>query len=97
MKDSRARLGKIDDDFLRCRVRGHSWRSWRARRNGSVFEQQLRCSECGSTRHETLSTSGELVKVRIEYVDGYIIEGLGFLDKKDRGQLRLREMRGMKS
>lgn len=88
------RTGKISDEHLQCRVRGHYWKHRDAKRMSKNFLQTLVCRECGAVKMETINFSGYIVESSIvQYPDGYLVKGEGILDRKDRANLRLRAMR----
>lgn len=85
---------KVLDRHVECRVLGHSWRffdAWKEKRN---FMQTMLCRNCGTERSELISgTTGEVLKRKYDYTQGYLLEGgLGnaHLTREDRGMLRLR-------
>jgi hypothetical protein len=77
--------------YLECRDLGHPWR-----RRSTVWDHEAReyrsvaaCPQCGTQRTRVLNASGEVVSSYYDYPDGYSIEGIGGLDKRDRSLMRL--------
>lgn len=76
--------------FLHCRELGHLWRPFRARRHpDGGFERTLRCSRCGTTRRQSLSSRGMVLSNVYEHPEGYLTNGLGRIVGEGRGLLRL--------
>lgn len=89
-RDLDAAIGNMPQSHMYCRDFGHAWEPHTAHliRGGGV-DQVLRCGRCHSTRHRVLDRRGEQVTSNYDYVDGYLIEGVGRLTGSDRGLLRL--------
>jgi hypothetical protein len=90
-------IANMSKSFMECRDWGHSWRAYTVgvdRRN-NIFEQTLRCSRCYTHRLRTISGSGNLIKTRYQYKDGYLIPGWGRMSRDDKAILRLAIIREM--
>lgn len=85
-------ITKWSEALFRCRYYGHDWQDHRARFNDlyGFFSVTDRCSRCFSLKHKELNRYGhQISKSQIEYVDGYLIKGLGRIigDSRDVVQL----------
>lgn len=81
----------IPEWTLECRALGHAWKYFRVTSKGSYHVQVVLCSRCDATRLQTISRRTGIIKqTRIKYNKGYVVVGLGYLSKEERGKLRLR-------
>jgi hypothetical protein len=86
-------VASLELDFILCRDTGHEWTRFNARRIDAdqVWEQTLRCKQCGTERHRTLSLRGAILESRYVYPTGYVMPaGIGRLSSSDRDSIRLR-------
>jgi hypothetical protein len=79
------------DDVLECRTYGHIWRPHSARYNSRYKYWQVvqRCQRCTSERRRQLTQRGKRTSSYIDYVDGYLSEGLGRITGEAREILEL--------
>jgi hypothetical protein len=90
----------IDDmpiEYVQCRDYMHGWRSFTAKRiDNGLIEQTQRCGRCRSTRTRVLNGRGGVVESwKIDYVDGYLIKGLGRITGADADHVRLRSVEAL--
>jgi hypothetical protein len=82
---------ELPDAYLMCRELMHSWKprsaGWLA--GERVFERVIRCSRCKTEKHQTLSSSGEVLSSHYVYPDGYLAKNLGRIVGDGRDALRL--------
>jgi hypothetical protein len=82
---------ELPDTYLMCRELMHSWKprsaGWLA--GERVFERVVRCSRCKTEKHQTLSSSGEVLSSHYVYPDGYLAKNLGRIVGDGRDALRL--------
>lgn len=61
--------------FIECKTYGHSWDEYNPRNvpmdKGSFDRLTLRCTRCGSTRHDEFDRVGEVVRRNYVNPDGY--------------------------
>jgi hypothetical protein len=91
-------IANMEQSFKECRDWGHSWRAYDASidRRSMLIEEILRCSRCFSRRYRTISgRSGDILKRRYVYREGYLIPAWGRMSKDDKGELRLAIIRQM--
>lgn len=75
--------------FDKCRLLGHMWdeynpgRAWKGMFHNVIH---LRCERCGTERHDSFDTLGDLTQRSYGYPEGY---GYNKDDKPTRQQLRL--------
>lgn len=84
----------MSTEFLQCRDFNHSWRPFTAEwvADERSFRVQLRCARCKAKRIRYIGQNGQLISSHYEYVDGYLIKGLGRLTGTDRDYLRLQSV-----
>lgn len=87
-------LRQIEMSFLKCRTLGHAWTWTTVTRKGRAYVQHLRCTSCDTTKRQELDSRGFIVSNSYTYAPGYLVKGLGYLDKDDRAALRIRFMLG---
>lgn len=82
---------KAPDETLICRVMRHTYdiRTSTVERNGARISCTQSCSRCGVERTQHLNRRGRIIRNSYVYPNGYTIEGVGALDGKDMGKLRL--------
>lgn len=82
---------ELPDAYLTCRELMHSWKprtaGWLA--GERVFERVIRCSRCKTEKHQTLSSTGEVLTSHYVYPDGYLAKNLGRIVGDGRDALRL--------
>lgn len=63
----------LSERFLQCRDLGHEWRPFAGAYDpdGRVFEREMRCRSCKTTRRQTITTAGHVLANRYTYADGY--------------------------
>ena len=79
----------VPDSFLWCRSVNHAWTPWDVHVTRVDIQQSLRCANCGTVRHITLSRQGFILGSRYEYVEGYTRPGAGRLSVEDRAAFRV--------
>lgn len=82
------------DDQLLCRDLQHSWSPYGASRlsGGKGFSRTLRCDRCGSFKDQILDSSGFILRTIMKYPTGYLRPGEGRLTRRDRAELRIRNL-----
>jgi hypothetical protein len=63
-----------DDDMIRCRVLRHAWDVFETAgfRNPTPGTRlSLRCTRCATERHDEYANTGEVIRRRYVYVEGY--------------------------
>ena len=76
-------------DFIECKTYGHAWDEYNPREDppaGTFDRIALRCTRCGTTRHDHFDRNGEMVARKYSYPDGYRTAAE---DKPSRAALRL--------
>lgn len=95
VKSRKSELRKIGVSFLKCRTIGHGWKWTTVTRAGQKYVQHLRCTSCDTTKRQELDSRGFIVSNSYTYPEGYLVSGLGYLDRDDRASLRLRFVAGI--
>ena len=83
----------MPDTYRECREGGHRLDPYDAVKlpKNEGWIELKRCTRCGVERIRRLDSAGYIVGSRYSYsnVTGYLLAGLGRLDRDDRGALRL--------
>lgn len=86
-----ARAHDLKDAYLTCRTLGHAWRprtaSWNS--EARAYYAAYLCERCGGERACWFDQYGRPVSNRYTYPEGYVMPGVGRLDRDDRGTIRL--------
>ena len=71
-------LNELGQSFLDCRFRRHRWdiKQWVNRGLDSLVYCEMVCDTCGTRRHDAMSRSGEVVKRKYTYPEGYVYRKL---------------------
>lgn len=89
-QDVEARVRQIADDYLNCRLVGHSWVVDGGRRPHDFGTLMiLRCSTCGMARHDVFDYRGQITARRYEAPAGYRFEGLEPWERPTRSDWRV--------
>lgn len=88
----RKEVEQIHDEHIECRTLQHAWRYTEVeRKDRRTLEQWMLCPRCSTRKVQEIdSRTGEIRATRYHYPEGYVIDGLGFMSKAERGSLRLR-------
>ena len=90
---SRQVMKSIPENSVECRTLQHMWRYMKVNKVKGGWEQQLLCLRCDTEKIQRLDRDGIIQSTTYHYKkDQYLVEGLGAMDAKDRGSLRLRAM-----
>jgi hypothetical protein len=80
------------DDQLLCRDLQHSWAPHTAHREDDGFVRTLVCVRCGGLKHQTLDSSGYIMRTSMVYPVGYVRPGEGRMTRDERASLRVRNL-----
>jgi hypothetical protein len=88
----------IPEQFILCRDLLHAWQPYDARisRKHREIERVMRCLRCATLKVQVFSLEGELKRSRYEYVEGYLLKGVGHLTVDDRARLRVLDVDSFK-
>lgn len=89
----------LRDEYVKCRSWGHEWDTFNPlrRRAGWGTLLSLRCTRCGTERHDTIDAHGEVSAREYKYADGYQLTGTARGDRATAAQVRvevLKRLRG---
>lgn len=84
------RLSRLDDEYVKCRSWGHEWDDFMPlrRRAGWGTLLSLRCSRCGTERHDTIDAQGDLSAREYKYPENYKAAGTRQGDRITAAELR---------
>lgn len=86
-------IASMPTTFVVCRDLRHSWDPYTAFKIKGGYDEQFRCSKCGTIKRRILNAYGDIVETPpYEYPDGYRIKGLGHLTSADRSMVRLQSV-----
>ena len=91
-------VAQMTFEQLECRDFGHYWKPYTARILGGRlggYEFTLICGRCKTKRYREMGRSGAVVKSKYVYEPGYLIHGLGQLNREDRDEFRLATVRAV--
>jgi hypothetical protein len=69
----------LDNTYVRCRSYGHAWDEFAPIDLAPPlygWRLSLRCTRCGTERHDNVDFKGQVMGRRYLYVDGYMQKGI---------------------
>lgn len=78
----------LTEESVRCRVNGHRWMPYDAKRVVGAFETNEVCERCKSHRLSAISNVGEVLSRSIKYADGFLSEQ-GRIEPDERNAMRV--------
>jgi hypothetical protein len=79
----------LPDAYLKCRDLGHDWRLYYQKPNGRSIIRKLFCPSCKTNRKMKINRYGEVVANSYDYDKDYQIKGLGRIQGRGKGILRV--------
>lgn len=87
-KPTRVAFQDLTEESVRCRLGGHVWKPYDAKRLPGGFETEELCERCTSKRTTELTNRGEVQRRKIKYAEHYLSPA-GRLEAADRDSMRL--------
>ena len=93
--DVEGTIHALPDTHIQCRDFAHQWRPFTATydKKARYYEVELKCSRCKTIRRRYIGLDGGLISSSYDYVDGYLIKGMGRLAGAERNMLRLESVK----
>lgn len=89
---------RLKPEFLRCRTWGHVWDTFAPTHLPPPpygWRESVRCTRCVTERHRLVDRKGEIMGVKYDYPDGYLlVAGTGRLVRADLRVSLFEELRG---